>query len=114
MSDKEPLLKFDFETYLATLMDAMDMGQAPMEIQQDVTLQLGRQLSYRLMSALTLNFGDQDWAGLAKSPESDEMETLLERAIERNPRVKTAVLKELDDFYAETMEAYNAFKQPNA
>lgn len=111
MPDKEPMLKFDFENYVATLMEAMEMNLAPIEVQQDVTLQLGRQLGYRLMNTLTLNFGDGDWAKLTESTGLEPMEILLEGAIERNPAVKSAILEELDGFYSETLEAYNTFKQ---
>lgn len=110
MSDNETLLKFDFESYIASLMEAMDMGKASPEIQQDVTLQLGRQLGYRIMNTLTLNFSEEDWSGLTHPENATDLSELLSEAIERNPEIKEKLVEELDEFFTETVEAYNALK----
>lgn len=109
MPEKEPKFEFDFESYLATLMEAMEMDQAPPEIQQDVTYQLGRQLGYQVLTTLSLNFGEEDWSAFEKNAEANEFQEAVSKAISRNPKIKQVILETLDRFYDETMEAFNSF-----
>ena len=110
MPEKITELKFDFESYLANLLEAIDMHQATEEVQKDVTIQLGRQLSYQLMTALSLNFDDKDWSNIMNHSDTTEFKDLIEKAIEENPKIKEVVLKALDEFFTETTEVYNEFK----
>ena len=110
MPEKMTELQFDFESYLASLMEAMDMHQAPEEVQKDMTVQLGRQLGYQLMTALSLNFDDEDWSNIMNHSDIAEFKDLIEQAIEKSPKIKEVVLRTLDEFFAETTEAYNEFK----
>ncbi len=110
MPDKEPLLKFEFESYIASLMEAMDMAQAPEETQKGVTQELGRQLGYRIMNTLTLHFSEEDWKGLAQPETATDLSGLISEAIVRNPAIKEKLVEELDEFFSETVEAYNTLK----
>ena len=112
MADMDTPLKFEFESYLASLMKAMDMDKAAPEVQKEVTLQLGRQLATRILNTLTLNFSDKDWSGMAKPENANDLSELLSNAIERNPEIKDLLVGELDLFFAETLEAHSAFKNP--
>ena len=110
MPEKMTELEFDFESYLANLLEAMNMHEAAPEIQKDVTLQLGRQLAYRLMSALSLSFEDEDWSNIMNYSDVEEFKDLIEKAIEKNPKIKEAVLTALNEFYEETVGAFDDFK----
>jgi pheromone shutdown protein TraB len=103
-------LEFNFEHYLATLMGAMEMDQASPEVREKVTLELSRQLGYRLMNTLALNFADEDWAFVAKLDKLDNLSNLLSEVIEQNPRIKEVVVAELDKFFNEMLETYDRLK----
>jgi len=82
------------------------MAETPPEVQREVTIQLGRQVGYRIMNALTLNFEAGDWAGLANAQNTENLSDLISEAIDRNPEIKDKVVEELDQFYEETLEAF--------
>lgn len=110
MTEKAEELQFDFDSYIASLMEAMEMDQASETIQKDVIWGLGQQLGFRIMEALTLNFSSEDWGFFVNSGDSGDLKDLIQQAIERNSAVKEAIVKALDEFYNETLEAFNAFK----
>jgi len=111
MSDNESVLKFEFESYIASLMEAMEMGKSSPEVQQEVTLQLGKQLGFRIMNTLTLHFSDEDWSGLAHPETATDLSELISEAIARSPKIQKKLVEELDEFFAETVDAYNALKK---
>ena len=110
MPEEMTELQFDFESYLAKLLENMNMQEASEETQKDLTLQLGRQLAYRLMVALSLSLGDKDLSNMAGSEDGTEFKDLIEKAIEQNPELKEVALRTLNEFYAETMETFGEFQ----
>ncbi len=109
MPEKPTELQFDFENYLASLMEAMNMQEAPPEVQKNVTYELGRQLAFRIINTLTLHSEAEDWSNLLNFSDTTELDEVLSKAIEASPKIKDAIVDELDAFYTETIEAFEVF-----
>lgn len=110
MNEQSPI-EFTFESYLSGLMEAMGMEQMSKKAQADMLWQLGRQLGYRLMTALSENFLDNDWTKIQKWDNIKDLQEFVEKTMGISPEVEQAVLKTLDDFWKETLDAFGSFKK---
>ena len=99
-------LQFDFESYLANLMEAMKMNEAPPEVQQEMVVELAKQLAYRITTTISLNLSDTHWREIETWTDVKEFSELIAKIIDQNPEIKELVIKTLDEFYNETLEIF--------
>jgi len=110
MTEKTEQLEFDFDSYINSLMEVMEMREADQTTQEIALEGVLQQVNFRIFEALTLNFKNDDWSFLINATNIENLKDLVQQAIERSPTVKQAVVEALDEFYNEILDAFNEFK----
>lgn len=103
---------FEPKVFVDSLMKDIGFENAGEKQQEEMRKGLNEQISHLIVNAISLYVEPEQMdEAITKHGDLEDLSKFIEKLVEISPEAQMAIVEALDNFYTETVETYEHFKQ---